>query len=512
MKTIFTLLCTPTPEAMLAAAVCWQKGGEIVPVGAKWVNEALARLLKSDAKREIVILLDDVAEPELTRKHLRALLNRGESVTWFGSQRYGNLQKELIHVKGLELVVEKGVLAAVQTRFNPTSSLARLCKAYADYNEDLFHTLNYFKTRFMMNFDNPDELFAAIETLRDYHPDSFSIGKLPLPLREAVKNFREADFPYIEGKSDRVLELKRRILQVAGTDLSALILGETGTGKEAVAFFLHDFSARRGKPFIAINCAGLNETFLRSELFGHKRGAFTGAIADHIGLVKSAHGGTLFLDEVTEMPMPIQADLLRFLQNRRFRPLGTDREEVAEVRIVAAAQPSLYQKLREGSFRQDLFFRLNEVHLNTVPLRDIPEDILRVVNHLVFRLYRKHSINIAETLDAMHEHAEILRTYRWPGNVRELYSLVRQQSLLKTDIAAVIQQSAAFWFSQNGDQTVAPSNAFSVPLTEIRPLDRVRAEYVRAVIEAFPKRTKKELATALEIAPNTLASLLKSLK
>ncbi|HNV69700.1 MAG TPA: sigma 54-interacting transcriptional regulator [Candidatus Ozemobacteraceae bacterium] len=506
MKKPLTLMCTPTPEAMLAAAVCWKKDTELVSVGSKWINEALAKIPADASHREIIILLDDVAEPETTRKHLRALMKRGITITWFGSTRYERLQKELVSVKGLSFVLGKGVLNAVLSKYQPSSELMRVIKAYQGYNEDLFHTLNYFKTRFMMNFDDPRELQAAIEFLHSWDAEKFSIGTLPPVLREAITNFREADFPYIEGKSERVLELKKRILQVANTDLSALILGETGTGKEAVAFFLHDFSTRRGKPFVAINCAGLDETFLRSELFGHKRGAFTGAISDHAGLVKAAHGGTLFLDEVTEMPPAIQADLLRFLQNRRFRPLGQQREEVADVRLVAAAQPSLYQKLREGSFRSDLFFRLNEVDLKTMPLREIPDDIMRVVSHLVFRLYRKHGINIPETLVSFEQQADAMRSYSWPGNVRELYSLVRQHGLLKTDILASLQQSQNLWSANQP----SPANTFSVPLNPIRPLDRVRAEYVQSLVNAHPDMTRKSLAQALEIAPNTLAALLRN--
>jgi two-component system response regulator PilR (NtrC family) len=261
----------------------------------------------------------------------------------------------------------------------------------------------------------------------------FRLAQLPLAERASVEHFRDADFPYLEGQTTPIKTLKRRIFQVAPTNLSVLILGETGTGKECVAFYLHELSLRRAKPFVALNCAGLDENLLRSELFGHYRGAFTGAISDKKGLVEAAEGGTLFLDEIGDMPFSIQADLLRFLQTRRFRPVGGTEEKRADLRIVAATQPGLAQRNAINGLRTDLYYRIAEVTLETPPLRKVPEDIRRVIRHIVYR-HRLPDTQCEKALAYFGKGTEALERYSWPGNARELNSLVKRYLLLKDDV------------------------------------------------------------------------------
>ena len=199
--------------------------------------------------------------------------------------------------------------------------------ALTDSDSDLSNFLRYKISLFFMRVMDAEPLREAADFLSSRLDKPFRLEALSEEDRVSVSAFWDAEFPFIEGRSATITALKERILKVAPSEMSVLVVGETGTGKEAVAYYLHEFSRRRGRPFVALNCAGLEETFLRSELFGHKSGAFTGAISDKRGLAKVADGGTLFLDEVGEMSLPIQADLLRFLQTRRVRRLGGPGEQ-----------------------------------------------------------------------------------------------------------------------------------------------------------------------------------------
>jgi transcriptional regulator with PAS, ATPase and Fis domain len=206
---------------------------------------------------------------------------------------------------------------------------------------------------------------------------------------------------------------------VAGTDANVLITGESGTGKELVARNLHNAGPRRRGPFVAINCAALNTGVLESELFGHGRGAFTGAIAAHSGLFEQANGGTLFLDEVGEIAPYVQAKLLRAVQDREVRPMGSSGVRSVDVRIVAATNVDLENRVRSGDFRLDLFYRLNVLHVDVLPMRERTDDILDLVEHL---FGARGLATPAITEDAV----RVLFRYAWPGNVRELQNEVER--------------------------------------------------------------------------------------
>lgn len=212
--------------------------------------------------------------------------------------------------------------------------------------------------------------------------------------------------------------------QVADSPLTVLIEGESGTGKELVAQFVHSQSSRCDKPFIKVNCAALAENLLESELFGHVKGAFTGAIKDRQGRFEMADGGTIFLDEVGEISSSSQVKLLRFLQDREFERVGENMARRVDVRVIAATNRRLSDSLREGSFREDLYYRLNAVRISLPPLRERPEDILLLLSHFT----RKFSpnANVELSPDAM----KLLTSYQWPGNVRELENVVERAVLL----------------------------------------------------------------------------------
>ncbi|MFH3002329.1 two-component system response regulator GlrR [Klebsiella aerogenes] len=224
-------------------------------------------------------------------------------------------------------------------------------------------------------------------------------------------------------RSPQMLRLLEQAGMVAQSDVSVLIIGQSGTGKEIVAQAIHNASPRHEKPFIAINCGALPEQLLESELFGHARGAFTGAVSNREGLFQAAEGGTLFLDEIGDMPVALQVKLLRVLQERKVRPLGSNRDIDIDVRIVSATHRDLPKAMARGEFREDLFYRLNVVNLKIPPLSERAEDIPLLANHLLRQSADRHKPFVrAFSSDAMKR----LMAAKWPGNVRQLVNVIEQ--------------------------------------------------------------------------------------
>ncbi|WP_113650246.1 two-component system response regulator GlrR [Escherichia albertii] len=233
------------------------------------------------------------------------------------------------------------------------------------------------------------------------------------------ERWREA----IVTRSPLMLRLLEQARLVAQSDVSVLINGQSGTGKEIFAQAIHNASPRNGKPFIAINCGALPEQLLESELFGHARGAFTGAVSNREGLFQAAEGGTLFLDEIGDMPAPLQVKLLRVLQERKVRPLGSNRDIDIDVRIISATHRDLPKAMASGEFREDLYYRLNVVSLKIPTLAERTEDIPLLANHLLRQAAERHKPFVrAFSTDAMKR----LMAAAWPGNVRQLVNVIEQ--------------------------------------------------------------------------------------
>lgn len=227
----------------------------------------------------------------------------------------------------------------------------------------------------------------------------------------------------IVSRSHRMEDLLREARMVAQSDASVLLLGDSGTGKELLARAIHRASSRASRPFIAVNCGAIPEALLESELFGHVKGAFTDAVAHHKGLFQAADGGTLFLDEIGDMPLPLQVKLLRVLQERAVRPVGSSQSVQVDVRIVSATHRDLEEAMRLGQFREDLFYRLHVVTLHLPTLSERREDIPLLANHFLMLLARKYQRRIAGfSPEAM----QALTSVSWPGNVRQLYNVVEQ--------------------------------------------------------------------------------------
>jgi sigma-54 dependent transcriptional regulator, flagellar regulatory protein len=231
--------------------------------------------------------------------------------------------------------------------------------------------------------------------------------------------------PFI-GKSQAAQAVRTMIARVANSSATVLITGESGTGKELVARALHEQSDRRGGNFVPINCAAIPKDLIESELFGHRKGAFTGAMADRVGRFELAHGGTIFLDEIGDLPLDMQVKLLRVLQERQVDPIGGSKPVSIDVRVVAATHRDLEAEIAAGRFREDLYYRLNVLPLHTCPLRERPEDLPELLGFFAKRFAPRGQAAISFTDDFLHA----LQAYAWPGNVRELSNLVDRFSTL----------------------------------------------------------------------------------
>ncbi len=229
------------------------------------------------------------------------------------------------------------------------------------------------------------------------------------------------------GKSPVFESLLRSAKMVAATDVTILIKGETGTGKEMLATAIQKDSPRSDNPFITLNCAALPEGLVESELFGHKKGAFTGAVANKQGLFHAADGGTLFLDEINSLPLPIQTKLLRFLESGECLAVGETKPYIVNVRVIAATNSDLSKQIADGDFRQDLYFRLNVVPIEIPPLNQRTEDIESLINHFLSQFASSYSI-IPPKFNK--QTLKVLRSYSWPGNIRELRNLCERLSIL----------------------------------------------------------------------------------
>src|SRR6185436_19120886 len=239
--------------------------------------------------------------------------------------------------------------------------------------------------------------------------------------------------PRVVVESPAMMELLAMADRAAKSPAKILITGESGVGKDLVARYIHSQSSRSGAPFVAVNCAGLTETLLESELFGHVKGSFTGAFRDKRGKIQLAHRGILFLDEVGEMSLRMQALLLRFLENGEIQAVGSDQPQThVDVRVVAATNRNLADLVAAGQFREDLYYRLCVSHLRVPPLRDRPEDIRALMNHFLARTDRSLTLTDAAV--------RAFLTYRWPGNVRELLNVLEQLLWLSTTGTVDVQQ------------------------------------------------------------------------
>jgi len=276
----------------------------------------------------------------------------------------------------------------------------------------------------------PPVLRALLDRAVGRVRDRQAVAALTQQLRHAGK------LGVLVGSSAAMQEVMRQVEMAAPSTASVLITGETGSGKEMVARSIHMLSPRAERPFVAINCSAIPESLMESEIFGHERGAFTGAAERRLGCFELAHGGTLLLDEIGEMPAPTQAKLLRVLEDHKVRRLGSKVETPVDVRVLAATNKSPEQAVSGGQLRQDLYFRLNVFHIHLPPLREHKDDLPLLIEHLLAELSEKHGKKVTSIgADAM----DLLRSYPWPGNVRELRNVI-ERAVIASDRGTIGRQ------------------------------------------------------------------------
>src|SRR5438132_2321152 len=287
---------------------------------------------------------------------------------------------------------------------------------------------------------------TAVEAMKlgayDYITKPFKLDEVSLIVRNALERKRLRDenlylrkqletqhrFENIIGKSGRILEVFDTIRKISDSPSTAMITGESGTGKELVARAIHFNSLRRDRPFVAVNCGAVPETLLESELFGHMRGAFTGADSNKKGLMEVAEGGTIFLDEIGETTPSMQVKLLRVLQDRRFRRLGGTEEVQADIRVISATNQDLQKLVANGRFREDLFYRINVIQMHLPPLRERREDIPILADHFLSKYAEQMKKPVRSVA---HDSLALLQAYAWPGNVRELENVIERAVALE---------------------------------------------------------------------------------
>jgi two-component system, NtrC family, response regulator GlrR len=295
-------------------------------------------------------------------------------------------------------------------------------------------------------------------------------------------------------RSPLMEDLLEQSYRVAQRDVSILITGASGTGKELLAKAIHRASPRASKAFVAINCGALPEHLLESELFGHTKGAFTGAVTEHGGLFREADGGTLFLDEIGDMPVALQVKLLRALQERQIRPVGSSKTIPINVRVLSATHRDLQQAMQDGSFREDLYYRLNVVNLHLPSLEKRPEDIPLLARHVLQQSVQRHQVDVTRfSEDAM----QLLATAKWPGNVRQLVNVVEQcVALTHTPVIGAAQV----------EQALSQDSGYWPSLTEAR--DQFERQYLIRVLQM----TEGNVTRAAELAGRNRTDFYKLLK
>jgi DNA-binding NtrC family response regulator len=313
-----------------------------------------------------------------------------------------------------------------------------------------------------------------------------------LPAQDTTKDEDEGPESSIIGRTPKMLEVYRAVARVAPTDVSVLVLGASGTGKELVARAIHDHSSRAKMPFVPVNCGALPENILESELFGHEKGAFTGADSSRPGLFEAAHGGTLFLDEISETRPSFQVNLLRAVQEQQIRRVGSHKYTPVNVRILAASNRDLTKMMAAGQFREDLYYRLSVVEIKLPSLDERREDIPLLVQHFLKRSNLKNKRNVKITDDAV----RVLSATSWPGNVRELENLVERLAIFCTsgEIGAADVENERRVVHSNGAGSAAAAGAESAKTLE----DMERQHIVRVLQENAGNKSKAARALGIE--------------
>ncbi len=319
---------------------------------------------------------------------------------------------------------------------------------------------------------------------------------------------KESAFSRIIGRTTEMKEVFNLIESVAPAEASILIYGESGTGKELVARAIHDLSRRKNGPFITVNCSALTETLIESELFGHEKGAFTGAITSRRGMFEEADGGTIFLDEIGDLPSSLQPKLLRVLQNGEVRRVGGSRVFHVDVRVIAATNRDLKKAMEEGSFREDLYYRLSVVTIHLPPLRERRDDIPLLANYFVKKYAEKNNKNIHGISDVA---MKMLMAYRWPGNVRELENVIERAVIIEKE-EEITPGSLPHELTLNFDIEQEESTDALLQLPYQKAKEVFTAAFERKYFEGLLKKTEGNVTRAAKLAGMDRSNFRKILK
>jgi len=365
-------------------------------------------------------------------------------------------------------------------------------------------------------------LAAMREGAYDYVEKNFNVDDLLTIVRDALEK-REVDrrekplappeggdaryFGTMVGRSKEMQKVYALIGKVADTPANVLILGESGTGKELVARAIHGNSARKAKPFVAINCGGIPENLLESELFGYMKGSFTGAFADRAGLFEVARGGTIFLDEIAELPVILQVKLLRVVQEKTIRRIGGSEDIKVDVRIISATNQDLQDKVRRGEFREDLYFRLNVIPIHIPPLRKRREDIPLLVQYFI----EKYTREFGKEVKRISAYAlELLLRYPFPGNIRELENIIERSVALESS-SIILPENLIIAEETKGAAAAGPPGEFPEGGVDLnRELDQFEREIIRRALEKA-RGSKTKAATLLGVSFPSLRHRLEKL-
>jgi two-component system response regulator PilR (NtrC family) len=366
-------------------------------------------------------------------------------------------------------------------------------------------------------------LAAMREGAYDYVEKNFNVEDLLAIVRDALEKrevvqkenplpIQQGDdaryFGTMVGRSKEMQKVYALIRKVADTPANALILGESGTGKELVAKAIHGNSSRKNKPFVAINCGGIPENLLESELFGYMKGSFTGAFADHAGLFEVARGGTIFLDEIAELPVVLQVKLLRVVQERTIRRIGGSEDIRVDVRIVSATNQDLQKKVKQGEFREDLYFRLNVIPIQIPPLRKRREDIPLLAQYFI----EKYAKEFGKEVKRISTYAlELLMRYPFPGNIRELENIIERSVALESS-SIVLPESLIIAEDGSGKTgATGPEEAFPERGVDLnRELERFEREIIRKALDKA-QGSKTKAASLLGVSFPSLRHRLEKL-
>ncbi|SMO49833.1 two component, sigma54 specific, transcriptional regulator, Fis family [Balnearium lithotrophicum] len=344
--------------------------------------------------------------------------------------------KKYLQSKGHEVLEAKNGVEAVEiAKENPLDLVFLDLKMPEKGGFETLEELKSIPTVILTAYGNIDYTVKAIDLgASDYITKPFSFEEIDRVIEKLIPSHEgKSDFPEettgIVGRSKRMQEIFKTIAKVAKSSITVLITGESGTGKEVIARAIHNYSNRKNKPFVAVNCAALPENLLEAELFGYEKGAFTGAVSSKRGLFEQADGGTLFLDEIGELPLHLQSKLLRVLQEKEIRPIGSSKSKRVDVRIVAATNRNLEEEVKKGNFREDLFFRLNIVRIEIPPLRERREDIIPLAYFFINKFSKEFKL---EPKELSSDAVDFLLSYDFPGNVRELENMVLRAMVLSS--------------------------------------------------------------------------------